>query len=66
MTMNQIDKMAKQTAQRSIFAEYGFKVSLSDIRLLESYYDGKSVQYVRFTVNGHEYSADDMTVEKIS
>lgn len=66
MTMNQIDRMAKQTAQRRIFSEYGFRVSLTDIRLLESYFDGNCIQYVRFTVNGHEYSADDLTVEKIS
>lgn len=68
MTERQWEKMTdrelKLYAQAAVAVEYGFRVPLCRITLLEGGFCDDNPQYVRFTIGGHEYSYDGITMDK--
>ena len=46
----------KKAAQRALFNDFGFKIPLKDITLLEGGDNGSIVDYVAFAINKRAYS----------
>ena len=56
----------RRYAEQGLLKEYGFVPDYRQIQILEAHDEGNDCQYVRFSVGGHEYSYDGITMEKRS
>ena len=66
MSTKQDTRIFKTYAQEALFQKYGFTAPKSAITLLETHSDRSGPQYVLFTVGGHEYSYDGITLDRRS
>ena len=56
-----IKRELKRIAKEALIREYGYGPAMKDITLLEANELG---QYILFSVNGHVYSWDSVTMER--
>ena len=66
MSSKQDERLFKGYAQEALLCKYGFAPPKSAIDLLETHSDQHGPQYVLFTVGGHEYSYDGITMVRRS